>query len=107
MYESGQQKYKTNIDATKNIYYNGDFEDVKNEVTNSAKTACPGDKPFFDKSSNECMSCSGESYIFNFAQNHCMKCSDGTHFNEEYHICFQNGVGPTIERMVMNSVSWI
>jgi len=36
-----------------------------------------------------------------------MRCPDGTHFNEEYHICFQNGVEPTVERMVMNSVSWI
>ncbi len=28
-YESDQQKYKTNIEATKNIYHNGDFEEVK------------------------------------------------------------------------------
>ena len=29
VYKQGQQSFKTNLDATKNVYYNGDFEQVK------------------------------------------------------------------------------
>lgn len=55
LYEDGAQLFKTNIDANKRIYYNGKFDDVKNELNNSNKQACPKDKPFFDKSTNECI----------------------------------------------------
>lgn len=97
LYSPEGQKYKTNLDATKNIYFNGDFEEVKREVANSGnKSLCPSDKPFYDKSSNSCINCEGDSNIFNYLKNHCMRCPDGTHFNEEYHICFQNGVEPTV-----------
>lgn len=32
LYFAENQKYKTNLDASKNIYFNGDFEQVKREV---------------------------------------------------------------------------
>lgn len=105
VFNDGEQKFRTNVGAINTIYYNGDIEQLKKEISQSSKPDCPSDKPFFDKSTNDCITCNGN--VFNFVKNHCMTCPDGTYFNEEYHICFQNGVKPTIERMAMNSLSWI
>jgi hypothetical protein len=94
--------------GVKNIYYNGDFEEIKKQIdqrrsSNSKMKVCPANNPFYNSRSNACISCTDPLPLFDFKNNKCINCPNASEYDEESHICLTKKIGATIERMIMNS----
>lgn len=91
----GQPNYYTDTKAT-NIFYNGDFNNVITDI-NKQKTQfvgiqqCPSDKPYFNASTNTCITCPTEFPLFDYKFNRCIACTGQSFYNADSRTCLLEG----------------
>ena len=69
---------------------------------------CPADTPYYNAVKGKCIMCPKDYPLFDIKYNRCITCTGDSTYSQDKRICVLPGsVKATIERMMMNTISWV
>ena len=88
--ESTNPSFVTNT-SSPNIFYNGNYSSLVSKVQSTQSSlgipACPTSTPYYQATTNTCVSCPNTTPIFNIKYGSCMSCGPKSFFDSTTHLC--------------------